>query len=209
MKLLIFGASGGTGRQLVGRALRQRHDVTAFVRSPADFGMAGAQLAVFTGNVTDKNAVERAMRGQDAVISALGVSRPFKRDPSVVQGIRYILDAMPRHGVRRLVYQSFVGVAESRHRAGLLLRLVGGRLLRDEIADHEEKEGLVRASGLDWTIVRPPKLTNGPATGAVRSGEDIPPRALLPRLSRADVADFILQTIPDPGSYRKSLCVMR
>ena len=81
MKVLIFGASGGTGRVLVPAALRQRHEVTAFVRSPAEFGMAGATLAVFTGNVTDRAAVERAMRGQDAVISVLGSSRPGQPGP--------------------------------------------------------------------------------------------------------------------------------
>lgn len=209
MKVLIFGASGGTGRHLVPKALRRQHYVTAFVRTPAEFGLAGANLAVFTGNVTDPNAVERAMRGQDAVISVLGASRPRNSDPGVVQGIRYILDAMARLGVRRLIYQSHVVVSDSRPQAGLVTRLVSARVLRHEIADHEIKEGLVKASALDWTIVRPPTLTNGPATGSVRSGERIPPRSLFPRLSRADVADFILSRLDDPASIRKSLSVMR
>ena len=209
MKVVIFGASGGTGRHLVTAALRQRHEVTAFVRSPADFGMAGANLAVFTGNVTDARAVERAIRGQDAVISVLGNSRPGRPDPAVVQGIRHVLDAMRSHGVRRIVYQSFVGVSESRRHAGPFIRLVAARLLRHEIADHETKEALVRASALDWTIVRPPKLTNGRATGQVRSGEHIPARAFFPRLSRADVAAFMLGRLDDPSSFGKALSVMR
>lgn len=209
MKVLIFGASGGTGRHLVKQAILQHHLVTAFVRSPADFGMAAANLAVFTGNVSDPAAIARAMKGQDAVISALGVSRPLKPDPTVVQGVRDILQAMGQAGVRRFIYQSFVGVSESRPHAGPFIRIVAARVLRHEIADHETKEAFVKASSLDWTIVRPPKLTNGARTGTYRSGEAIPARAFFPKLSRADAADFILRQLTDMTFVRKAPSVMR
>jgi putative NADH-flavin reductase len=209
MKVLIFGASGGTGRQLVKQAILQHHIVTAFVRSPADFGMAAANLAVFTGNVSDPNAIARAMKDQDAVISVLGVSRPLKPDPTVVQGVRHIIQAMEARGVRRFIYQSFVGVTDSRRYAGPLTRMVAVRVLRHEIADHETKEALVRASRLDWTIVRPPKLTNGALTGKYRCGEAIPARSLFPRLSRADAADFLLRQLTDTAFVRKAVSVMK
>ena len=209
VRILIFGASGGTGRQLVKQAILQHHFVTAFVRSPADFGMAAANLAVFTGNVSDAAAIARAMKDQDAVISVLGVSLPLKPDPVVVQGVRHIIQAMERSGVRRLIYQSFVGVPESRPHAGPFIRAVGARVLRHEITDHETKEALVKASGLDWTIVRPPKLTNGPRTGTYRTGEGIPARAFFPKLSRADAADFLLTQLTDTTFIRKSPSVMR
>jgi putative NADH-flavin reductase len=209
MKVLIFGASGGTGRHLVKQAILQHHYVTAFVRSPADFGMAAANLAVFTGNVSDPAAIGRAMKDQDAVISVLGASRPRQADPAVVQGVRDIIQTMEQRGVRRLIYQSFVGVTESRAHAGLFTRLVAVPLLKHEIADHEAKEALVKASRLDWTIVRPPKLTNGAKTGLYRSGEDIGPHSLFPRLSRADAAEFLLRQLTDTTFIRKSPSVMR
>src|SRR5262245_55505254 len=155
MNVLIFGAAGRTGRLLVKHAIVQHHIVTAFVRSPADFGMAAANLAVFTGNVTDPNAIGRAMNNQDVVYCVLGNSRPRQPDPSVVQGVRSIVQSMQERGVRRLIYQSCVGVADSRDAAGLYTRLLGASLSRYELADHESKEALVRASTLDWTIVRP------------------------------------------------------
>ena len=209
MKVLIFGASGATGRLLVKQAIVQHHFVTAFVRSPADFGMAAANLAVFTGNVKDPDAVARAMKDQDAVISVLGVSRPLKPDPAVVDGVRHIIQAMEQRGVRRFIYQSFVGVAESRRHAGPFIKLVASRVLRLEIADHEAKEALLKASRLDWTIVRPPKLTNGARTGTYRSGEGIPARAFFPKLSRADAADFLLRQLTDTAFIRKSPSLMR
>lgn len=209
MRVLIFGASGATGRLLVKQAILQHHFVTAFVRSPADFGMAAANLAVFTGNVSDVAAIGRAMKDQDAVISVLGVSRPLKPDPTVVQGVRDIVQVMEQRGVRRFIFQSFVGVHESRRHAGPFIRLVAARVLRHEIADHEAKEAFVKASRLDWTIVRPPKLTNGAKTGQYRSGEAIPARAFFPRLSRADVADFLLRQLTDTTYVRKAPSVMK
>jgi putative NADH-flavin reductase len=102
-----------------------------------------------------------------------------------------------------------VGVTESRPHAGLLTRLVGARLLRHEIADHETKEALVKASRLDWTIVRPPKLTNGAYTGKYRSGEGIRPHSIFPRLSRADAAEFLLRQLTDSTFVRKGPSVMK
>jgi len=209
MRVLIFGASGGTGRHLVKQAILQHHFVTAFVRSPADFGMAAANLAVFTGNVSDPGAIARAMKEQDAVISALGNSRPRQPDPTVVEGVRCILQAMEQRGVRRFIYQSFIAVSESRASAGPFIRLVTANRLRHEVADHETRERLVKASRLDWTIVRLPKLTNGARTGTYRSGEAIPSNAFLPTLSRADAAEFILRQLTDTTFIRKAPSVMK
>src|SRR5262245_12521142 len=161
MKILIFGAAGLTGRHLVKQAILQHHVVTAFVRSPADFEMAAANLAVFTGNVTDPAAIARAMKEQDAVISVLGSSRPRQPDPSLVQGTRDIIQAMKQRGVRRLIYLSCAGVSATRSQAGLYTRLVRAARYRHELADHETKEALVTGSGLDWTIVRATALTTG------------------------------------------------
>ena len=202
MRVAIFGATGATGRELVRRSLARGMDVTAFVRNPAKLGATDAGLRVVAGELGDTDQIAAAVAGQDAVVSALGVGRPLRSDPAVVRGVAGIVDAMERSGTRRLVYLSFVGVRASRRRAGPLIHHALWRVLRNEVADHERKEELIAQSALDWTIVRAPKLTGGPATGAYRSGEEIATGTLLPRLSRADVAHFMLDQLADAGSIR-------
>ena len=204
MKILVFGASGATGRLLVEQALAANHQVTAFVRDPAKLGLNHPHLRTAQGDVGNAERVNTVVAGHNAVVSALGVGKPLNPDPVVVTGIRNIVAAMERHSVRRLVYQSFIGVSESRTAAGFMLRYVARFPLRHEIADHETKEKIVRASKLDWTIVRPPKLTNGTATGAYRVGEDIVSSSFLPTLARADVAAFMVKQVSDPTFTRKS-----
>jgi putative NADH-flavin reductase len=196
-RLLVFGASGGTGREIVAQALERGLRVTAFVRKSARLAVRHENLQIVQGNVADRWCVATALAGQDAVISALGVGRPLRHDAAVVDGIRNIIQAMHDQDLRRLIYLSFIGVSESRKDAGWMLRYVARWPLRSEIADHETKETLVRSSRLDWTIVRAPKLTNGPYTGSYRAGERIMARSPLPELSRADVADFMLSQIVD------------
>jgi putative NADH-flavin reductase len=203
-RLVVFGASGATGQLIVAAALRKHWRVTAFVRKPCDF--PGAQVVV--GDVSDKTAVARAIAGQDVVISALGVGKPLKPDPVVVQGVENIIDSMQANDVRRLLYMSFVGVRESRAAAGWLIRNVARHPLRHEIADHERKEALIKASGLDWTIVRPPKLTNDAGTGRYRHGEDVASRAFFPRLARADVAELMVREVETDLAIRRAIVLM-
>jgi len=204
MKVLVLGASGATGREVVRAVIAQDFDVTAFVRDPARLTVGGQRLRVVQGDVGDAAAVAGAVKGQDAVISALGVSRPLHADPVVVDGIRHTLHAMDEQGVARLVYLSFIGVRDSRSAAGPLIRFVARFPLRHEIADHETKEALIRASHCDWTIVRAPKLSNGEATGRFREGEDIAARSFFPVLSRADVAAFMVRQLRDRTYVRRA-----
>jgi putative NADH-flavin reductase len=197
MRVLILGASGATGHELVRQALARELEVTAFVRDPARLMVSAPALRVIQGDIGDSARVSEAVRGHDAVVSALGVGTPLKPDPVVVEGIRHTLAVMKEHGVRRLVYLSFIGVSESRADAGLLVRYVARHPLRHEIADHEIKEGLIRASDTDWTIVRAPKLTNGRPAAGYRDGESIAARSIFPTLSRADVAAFMLRQLAD------------
>ena len=165
-------------------------------------------MKLVQGDVKDYASVERAMAGQDAVLSALGVSTPLKRDPIVIDGVRNIVKAMEKTNVKRLVYLSFLGVKESREDAGFLMNHIVARIVHNEITDHEEKERLITSSRLAWTIVRPPKLTNGPLTNTYRNGEDIKPKSFIPTLSRADVADFMLRQLADNAFVRKAARVM-
>ncbi|MEP6565471.1 MAG: NAD(P)H-binding protein [Mesorhizobium sp.] len=210
MKLLIFGASGATGRALVSAALANGHAVTAFVRTPGKLAISHENLRVIAGDVADRQAVERAVAGHQAVFSCLGVGVPLKRDPAVVAGIGHIVDAMQRTGPARLIYLSFLGVRDSRRHLGPLLGgIIVPLVLRHEVADHEAKENLIVQSSLDWTIVRPPKLINGAATGEFRHGDGIRAASLLPTLARADVAAFMLGQINDTTYSRRAVSILR
>jgi len=204
MKVLVLGATGATGREVVRAALALKLDVTAFVRTPARFAISDPKLKIAEGDVGDYAAVSRAVAGQDAIISTLGVGKPLKSDPVVIDGIRNLLRAMGEHSVRRLIYLSFIGVSESRADAGLIVRYIARLPLRHEIADHEIKEDLIRRSSVDWTIVRAPKLSNGPATGRYRVGDTIRAQSLFPIISRADLASFLVEQLSDSAWIRKA-----
>lgn len=188
--------------------MRQAHErgleVTAFGRAIERLPSDGAALRVVRGDVGDAAALAGAIAGQDAVVSALGVGRTLHADPVVVAGIRHTLEAMRAHGVPRFVYLSFIGVRDSRAAAGPVIRFVARFPLRHEIADHEEKEALIRTSATAWTIVRAPKLSDGPFTGRYREGETIAARGPFPTLSRADVADFMLRQLGDDTYLRRA-----
>jgi putative NADH-flavin reductase len=204
MNVLIFGASGKTGRAVVREAIARGHRVSAFVRDPARLAVTDPGLRVIRGDVADAAAVAEAVPGHDVVVSALGVGSPLAHDDAVIDGVKHILRSMQDAGIRRLIYQSFIGVRESREAVGFILRFIAPIPLRHEIADHEVKEGLIRSSGLDWTIVRPPKLTNGPRSNGYRAGEALSTWAPIPMLSRADVAHFIVGEFETPAFLQKA-----
>lgn len=201
MKLLIFGATGDTGRELIKQALAQGHTVTAFSRHADDLTADYPSIKTIEGDVTDKTTVEKAVQGQDAVLSALG-SSSLKRSPALTEGVRNIVEAMEQYTVRRLVYQSSLGVGESRKQVGFLVRyIIIPLVLRNAIADHEDKETIIKQSNLDWVIVRPAGLTNDAYTGEYRHGETIEFGA---KIARADVADFMLKQVTDNAYLKKT-----
>ncbi|MBD0255111.1 MAG: SDR family oxidoreductase [Cytophagales bacterium] len=208
MKVLIFGASGSTGQHLVKQALAGGHEVTAFVRDPAKITLGHARLTLHQGNVGDFAAVQRAVSGQQAVLSALGADNMFAFDKVLVEGMGHILRAMQSAPGARLVYLSTLGVRESRHAAGLLIRTLAPTLLRTEILGHEAREERIRASALDWVIVRAPILTNGPPTRHYQGGENLVSTTFATTLSRADVATFMLSQLTHSGFVRKSVRLM-
>jgi putative NADH-flavin reductase len=209
MKILIFGASGATGYNLISQALEKGHHVLAFVRDPSKLKTKNNNFSIFKGDVSNYREVEDAVRGQEAVISALGASNPFKRDFTLVRGIENIVRAMLKSNVDRIVYQSFLGVKEYRKDLGFLLDRIVPLLLKGSIKDHEVKEGIITASNLRWTIVRCPTLTNGPFTGEYFDGERIQSNSILPSLSRADVADFMLKQLHEEAYIRKKPRIMK
>ena len=143
------------------------------------------------------------------MLCALGAATPLKRDPILVSGIENIVRAMERGGPRRLIYLSFLGVHGGRGQLSLLGRyVVAPLILRNIVADHEAKEHTITQSSLDWTIIRPPRLTNGPHTATYWHGRDIKAASVVPMISRADVADFMLRQLGSPVYLRKAPAVM-
>jgi putative NADH-flavin reductase len=208
MQILILGASGKTGHELVKQALTQGHLVTAFVRTPSKLEITHHNLKIIQGDATDYHAVENAVKGHDAVFSTLGAASPFKYDQSTVDGLNNIVNAMETTGVNRFIYMSAINVEESRKHAGLLIRVLGTTLLRTETAGHEAREKIIRQSQLDWTLVRAGALSNRKHTGNYRSGEDIKAKRIAASISRADVADFLLRQLTDPSYMKKAPMVM-
>ncbi len=205
MKLLIFGATGGTGRQLVAQALAQGHDVTGFARGAASLGISHPNLSLISGDVTDATAVQRVVPGHDAVLCAIGAPA-WVRTTVRADGTRNIVDAMERAGVRRLVCQSSLGIGDSSKVAlpFYLKRLVIPIMLRHGFADHERQEQIVAQSELDWTIVRPATMTAGERTGDYRRGFPADAAGIKIKISRADVADFMLEQLTTDGFVRQS-----
>ena len=161
------------------------------------------------GNVTNVATVERAIKGQDAVLCALGAATPLRRDNSLIEGVQHIVDVMSRFGTRRLVYLSFLGVRDGRPQLSFIGRTVlAPPLLHNVVADHEVKERIIQHSGLDWTIVRAPRLTNGTRKRCYRYGIDIRAEFVIPRISRADIADFMLRQIGDDAYVHRAPAVM-
>lgn len=153
-------------------------------------------LKVVRGDVLDPAAVESAVAGQEAIFSAIGAGA--KRTTLREDGTRNIIEAMQRTGVKRLICQSSLGVGNSRANLPFFTKyIIVDVFLRHAFADHERQEAVVRQSSLDWTIVRPPYLKDGPRTGVYRHGFPTTDTRIKGWISRADVADFMLKQLDD------------
>ncbi len=207
VRVVIFGSTGGTGRLLVEQALDQGHHVTAQARTPEKLvGLAHPGLSIARGDVLDPADVERAVAGQDAVLCAIGAGA--ERTTLREDGTRNIVAAMEKEGVSRLVCLSSLGVGDSRANLSFFTRyVIVAIFLRHAFADHERQEAVVRGSSLDWTIVRPPHLRDGPRTGSYRHGFPPTDHDIKGWISRADVADFMLKQLTDDTSVRRALGV--
>lgn len=201
MRLTIFGASGQTGRLVLGQALAARHDVSVMVRNPAKLGPAGDRVRVVQGAADQPQAIREAVEGSSAVISTMGAGQGTLAafGPSLVS-------AMRSAGVTRLVALAGASIAVRGDRRSLshaLLRAITRFLARDVLADGERHVAEVMASSLDYTLVRPPRLTNGSATGHVRHGTRLRVGPMS-SISRADLAAFMLAAATDGAYWREA-----
>ena len=200
MKVLIFGATGTVGRELVTQGLEMGHAVTAFARDPSKLAISHASLKIIEGDVMDSAVVDRVVAGHDAVLIALGAGSKGQVRST---GTRNIIQAMKKSGTRRLVCLSTLGVGDSRGNLNFLWKyIMFGMLLRAAFADHVTQEDDVIRSGLNWTIVRPAAYTDGERTGDYRHGFPATEKGLKLKISRADVADFVLTQLADDSYIR-------
>jgi putative NADH-flavin reductase len=203
MRLLIFGATGGTGRELVRQALERGHAVTAFVRDPAALD-AQRGLRTVAGDVLDAAAVARAVPGHDAVLCSLG--KPATSPGRLrSEGTTNIVRAMQAAGPTRLICQSTIGIGDTRALLpALYRRLLVPTLLRRTFAEHRRQEDVVRSSPLDWTIVRAAALSDGERTGRYRHGVTADGQPLKFEIARSDVADFTLGLLTGSAYVRQA-----
>ena len=205
MKLVIFGASGRTGLPLVQQALDAGHEVVAFVRNPSRMPIQHERLTVVQGDVMNPADVEKSVVGADAVLNVIGHAKNTPRDLMTVAA-KNIVTAMKKHGVKRLITLTGAGVSAPEdqpkpinHVIKFLLKTISPAVL----ADSEQYVEVVKDSGLDWVVVRGPMLTEGARTGSYRVGWVGVNTG--PRISRADVADFMLTLTQNGEQYLRKM----
>jgi uncharacterized protein YbjT (DUF2867 family) len=215
MKVLVIGASGGSGRAAVERLLHEGHDVTAFARSVDSIEPRAPRLHVVHGDAMRAADVERVIEGQEAVIVTLGISEnAFKvrlwgpgRTPMAVRsaGTRNVIAAMRKHGVKRLVVQTVYGVGDTRDRLDLANKIFFELVLKPQIADTEIQNREVAESGLDWVLVQPVHLTDGAEDDLPFSSTEGDTAKM--RVSRKSVGRFLARAVSDPALIHKSIAL--
>ena len=201
MKLAVFGATGPTGKELVAQALEEGDEVVAYARNPAKLGITNQLLTVVQGELSDRAQIERVISGADAVVSTLGPRGGSKEKP-LTHGMQNIVAAMNKLGVRRIIITSTLSVKDRNDKRGLRARALvflvklAMRPSYDEIISVAET---LRASDLDWTILRMTMLNNKAKSGKVRAGY-LGRGEVASRIARADIAGFMLRCLQE-GNY--------
>jgi putative NADH-flavin reductase len=203
MNILVFGATGGSGKEFVQQALQKGHKITTIVRNPEKFDLQNRLLKVVKGDVMQPETIAKELAGIDVVVSALGV---HSREPTTLfsQGASNILEAMETHRIRRFMCISAQAVVISPNIAlwqKLFTKYILQPILKHQYADTLRMEEIVRRSNLDWTIIRPPQLKDKPLTAnyrvAINSFLKSPPR-----ISRADLAHFMVDHLTDSSTFQ-------
>ncbi|MCV7226630.1 NAD(P)-dependent oxidoreductase [Mycolicibacterium komossense] len=208
MKLLVLGGTGRTGSQIIAQAIAGDDTVVALTRHPDIGAVKNSRLEWVVGDATEQVALTAVLDGVDAVLCALGtpIERSFLPTDLMRATVDALVPAMSERGVTRVVLLSALGVGRSAAYAPNSFRLAFRTLGRAIETDKDRAEEALAASDLDWTIVYPPLLTDGPRTGGYRHGEALALHAI-PRIARGDVADFMLAQVHDPH-YRRRIAII-
>lgn len=196
MKLLVIGATGGTGQAIVRLAIAQGHEVIALVRSAAKAKPLLSGATLVEGDARNEAIIERSLSGRDAVVSALGTPMsPFREVNLLSEATAALVAAMARQGVRRLVCITGMGAGDSRGHGGFFYdRIFQPLMLRKVYEDKDRQEAVIKSSNLDWVIVRPTVLNDKPATGRITATVDLS-NVHGGSISRADVAGFVVDQL--------------
>ena len=198
MKILVFGATGGTGIQVVQQALDKSFEVTAFVRNPNKLKISNANLKVVQGDVLQQSSIDKIIAEHDAVICCIGAPAT-KTGQLRSSGTKNIINSMQKNGVQRFICQTSLGFGDSeivlQYTPFVFRKIVVPYLLKKAFEDHLLQEIFVKQSNLNWTIVRPGTMTNGKFTGNYKHGFQYSDNKLKVKVSRADVADFLIKQI--------------
>ncbi len=195
MKIAHFGSTGSIGQLVMKQALADGHEIVAFTRDPSKIDSSHDRLTPFQGDINDLEAVKSACKGVDAVICTLGM--PLLDNSKLRStGTKNIVDAMTAVGVDRLICLSSMGVGDSHALLPIKFKyFIGPLLMRRLFADHTAQENHIRASKLDWTILRPGNFTDKQITGVPRHGFTVSDPKSKAIVRRTDVADFILSQL--------------
>ncbi len=202
MRVIVFGATGKTGRHVVTTALERGHQVTAFGRSVDRLDISDDALQACKGDVFDRDSVRGAVAGHDAAIVCLG-STGLRDTTTLAAGTRTVVDAMVEHGADRLVVLSAAGVDDSWQQIPWSSRVAFRTFLRNVFADHHAQEAIVKQSALDWTVVRAAVLKDGPATGDYT----VTNTAKTTKINRADAATCLVDQLDDPLNTHQAISV--
>ena len=193
MKIIVFGATGGVGQEVVKQAVEKGFEVTAFVRTPAKLDVSHDNLTVIKGDAFNAAEVAAAIAGHDAVVSCLGSSQGMKKSTELQEMVKNIVKGMQEHDVKRIVYIASAGIHNEL--TGISGKLMMG-MLKNALTDHRAAVDLIGSHGLNYTIVRPMGLTNDPFSGQYREvSEGVPQKSM--SIPRADVAHFIVKALDD------------
>ena len=216
-KVLVVGATGGTGRATIDALVKRGHRVTAFSRHAESLENSSDRVTLLNGDATNPEDVDRAVAGHDAVIITLGITEnPIRvrlfgaaKTPNDVRsaGTRNVIAAMRKHGVRRLVVQSSYGVGETRGSLRWVERLFFSLLLKPQIADTEVQELEVRESGVDWVLAQPVHLTDDENDEMPFASPDGQVRKW--KISRKGVAQFLALAVQTPDYVGRSVALSR
>lgn len=201
MKIIVFGATGGVGQSVVKQAVENGFEVTAFVRTPEKLQTTHEKLTIIKGDTFNQQEVTAAIAGHDAVVSCLGSSQGMKKSTELQDMVKNIVAGMQEQDVKRIVYTASAGIYNEL--PGISGKLMMG-MLKNALTDHRAAVDWIESHGLNYTIVRPMGLTNGPFSGQYReAAEGVPEKAK--SISRADVAHFILKALKNPQYENTSI----
>jgi putative NADH-flavin reductase len=206
MKIAVIGATGGIGQKVVGQALEKGYEVIAISRNPQTLALSGERLEKRPADVLNEESIKEAIQGAEVVVSTIGTNVIRQPTSLCSDGVASVINAMRGLGIKRLIAVGAAGYINHPRQTFLvnfLQKYIVQKILRNIFDDLMRMETVIRASDLDWTIVRPPRLTNGKHTGKYRENEDVVIGGM--SISRADVADFIVSHLTDEKSFQKAI----